>query len=488
MTGHGCQSGGRTNNMTEEKKYFCPSCGAEVRATDKFCRHCGARIDDEPQPEVTEKPAVEEPAVEEPKAEEPAAEPVYEQAAATPEPRPQYTDSSLYQASAPAGGPKKSVIYIAIAAVAVLGLVLFLVLNNSGKNKVFNEAVKYMKDGDYQQAIETLNTIPEHAKSEAYINYCQGLQSLANGYLADAEEYLNKAGNIEDSAKYQSYISGLRKLDEGSDADTFTAAETLFNSAGGVLDSKDLVTYCQAMKAFAGNNDAEASTKLQKVIDSNIGSAYKQKASTVMAYYDAVQKFEAGDDSALEELKSILASNDPIIAGKSSPYKTYAEAMNLFEEKKFFSAYNLFSSIPEVRDAKEKAESCFQSRPKSKIIYNRKKSTQTKLKIVDSKDGLDMFVKIYNKNDVLMETLYIRDGATVTAKLPAGKYRLAIAYGDKGDWFGTKESFGSFGTYERLLLNGSSEYYTFKKNYIYTLKFKVSNGNVGSKGSSYTDL
>ena len=65
---------------------------------------------------------------------------------------------------------------------------------------------------------------------------------------------------------------------------------------------------------------------------------------------------------------------------------------------------------------------------------------------------------------------------------------MAIATGDSDYWFGPKEAFGSMGTYQRLLLNGSNEYYDFPGGNSFTLKFNVSNGNVDHKASNYGDF
>ena len=99
-----------------------------------------------------------------------------------------------------------------------------------------------------------------------------------------------------------------------------------------------------------------------------------------------------------------------------------------------------------------------------------------------------MFVKIYDSNDVLVESLYIRDGASATAYFQGGKFRMAIAYAESEYWYGPNEAFGSMGTYQRLLLNGNDEYYNFPGGNSYTLKFNVSNGNVDLKSSNYGDF
>ena len=65
---------------------------------------------------------------------------------------------------------------------------------------------------------------------------------------------------------------------------------------------------------------------------------------------------------------------------------------------------------------------------------------------------------------------------------------MAIATGESYYWFGPKEAFGSMGTYQRLLLNGSNEYYDFPGGNSFTLKFNVSNGNVDHKASNYGDF
>jgi hypothetical protein len=70
-----------------------------------------------------------------------------------------------------------------------------------------------------------------------------------------------------------------------------------------------------------------------------------------------------------------------------------------------------------------------------------------------------MFIKFY-KGDTLVCSLFIASGKEVTAKLPAGTYKIKAAIGKT--WFGQKEAFGDANAHYEVIY----ENYKMTRNWI----------------------
>ena len=169
-------------------------------------------------------------------------------------------------------------------------------------------------------------------------------------------------------------------------------------------------------------------------------------------------------------------------------YTEYVKGLDYLEKELFFSAYTCFKNSYGLKDAEELAETCFQPRPVSGILYRNASSGSVEVTVYDTDDGKDMYLKIYDESNELIETLYIRDGESATAYFQGGAFRMAVAYGENGWWFGPEESFGTTGIYQRLLLSGGDEYFEFPSGSSYSLRFDVDDGNVNRRSSDYGDF
>ena len=167
-----------------------------------------------------------------------------------------------------------------------------------------------------------------------------------------------------------------------------------------------------------------------------------------------------------------------------------AEGIQYYNDGMYYTARTYFENIYEFDNCMEWAAKCIRTAPKSKVIYRNSKYKSSAMKIkfkAPKNDASYYFLKIYNKSDVLVGSVFLRAGGSATISLKAGTYKVKEASGEV--WFGKKEAFGSDGDYSVMLFNGSNEYYKFRKNYIYTIKLKVSSGgNVGNYWTDYGDF
>ncbi|MBQ6654463.1 MAG: DUF2116 family Zn-ribbon domain-containing protein [Erysipelotrichaceae bacterium] len=432
------EGSGIENPAAEEEMKFCPKCGKSIPARARFCPYCRKAL--------TENRAL----------------------------------ANLKKYRVPAA--------IALAVIAIIAA-LVIYLPNASKRKAYNTALNHLKAGEYQQAVTAFSELGDYQKAPAYVKYCQGVMKFNEGRFEDAGELFRSAGSIENSYNYLSYLSGIEKLAARSvKSSEYTEAADAFDKAKDIADAAGMAAYSRAVGSFVSDNTAEAVSSLTAVVSENsIASDYISQAREILSYIDAVSRLESGEENALEDLAGVLSNCGELVSRKSGDYGSYIEAMNYYKEKKFYTAMCIFNSISDFRDSQKMAESCLQSRPSSGIVYRSGSSKSVGLTIYDNSDGDDMFVKIYNSSDTLVETLYIRDGSKATAYLPAGSFRIALAVGKGSEWYGPVETFGPEGTYQRLLLTGSGEYYSFKSGK-YTLKFNVSNGNVNHTYTDYGDV
>ena len=91
---------------------------------------------------------------------------------------------------------------------------------------------------------------------------------------------------------------------------------------------------------------------------------------------------------------------------------------------------------------------------------------------------INALLRVYNSSNEVVAQVFIAAGKSSSIKLNAGTYTIKVAYGT--EWYGETDLFGAKGAYLQLK-NGTSESFTLKKNYKYTLKLQSgTSGNVGS--------
>ena len=424
--------------VTTENTIGCPHCGKPIPVIAKHCPYCGKAVDEKEAAQGKKK--------------------------------------------------KNTLIIAAVAIVALLAVALFAVPAIQKSNK-YKNSLQLLSEGNHSEAADGFRELEGYKDSDDYVVYCSALEALGNGDFDKAISRFESVSELADAGRYVNYISAVQTITEDDSAESYTEAKKLFAETEGLLDSDGMIKYCDGILAYLGEKDSEAISTLNTVLnDQTINGMYLDTAYDIVRFLNAKGLFDKEDYSGLEEFKSIASEGNGLVSSKASKYANYIEGKQYYEQELYYSASGCFSRCGDFKDASELYESCYRDRPSSGIIYRDTTSSSVSVTIYDTADGEDMFVKIYDSSDNLVESLYIRDGSSATAYFQGGRFRMAIATGESDYWFGTKEAFGSMGTYQRLLLNGSNEYYDFPGGNSFTLKFNVSNGNVDHKASNYGDF
>ena len=376
------------------------------------------------------------------------------------------------------------------AAAALLVIALAFIIPAWQKSQKYKQAIEKLNAGEYQEAIELFAELPEYKDSDQYALYTGGLKAFYEGDLEEAKEKFDNSMEIEDAALYASYINGVNSMEEGFSTESYENAYSAFIGAGGLLDSSELAVYTRGVADFLSGDTAAADTAFRKVVDDNaIPAEYVGNAENAVWYMDTIEKFDSGDYSVKDDFEEIYYNDDGMIGYEPMAYVNYIEGKEFYDDGHYYKARAKFMDCPGIKDADELYDSCVQERPSTGIMYDKNKSSAVSIIIEDREDGNDLYVKIYNSSDKLVETLYIRDGKKGTAKIAAGKHRMALGSGDGNEWYGTKDMFGDDGSYRRLLIDNNGDFYNFQNNYEYTLRLDVStDGNVASQYTDYEGL
>ena len=166
-----------------------------------------------------------------------------------------------------------------------------------------------------------------------------------------------------------------------------------------------------------------------------------------------------------------------VAKGKLDEYnKKYEEAQALYDNGEYYKAMVAWNAISTWKDSAAKASSCKQPMPENGSM--KKGSGNISMK-VNAPSSINALMRVYNSSGEVVAQIFIAAGKNATIKLGAGTYTIKVAYGS--EWYGEKDLFGAKGAYLQLK-NGSSESFTLKKNYSYTLTLQSgTSGNVGSK-------
>lgn len=376
------------------------------------------------------------------------------------------------------------------AAAALIVIALAFIIPAWQKTQKYKLAIEKLNNGEYQEAIDLFAELPEYKDADQYALYTGGLKAFYEGDLEEAKEKFDNSMEIEDAALYASYINGVNSMEEGFSTESYENAYSAFIGAGGLLDSAELAVYTRGVADFLSGDTAAADTAFRKVVDDNaIPAEYVGNAENAVWYMDTIEKFDSGDYSVKDDFETIYYNDGGMIGYEPMAYVNYIEGREFYDDGHFYKARVKFMDCSWIKDADELYDSCVQERPSTGIMYDKNKSSAVSIIIEDREDGNDLYVKIYNSSDKLVETLYIRDGKKGTAKIAAGKHRMALGSGDGNEWYGTKDMFGDDGSYRRLLIDNNGDFYNFQNNYEYTLRLDVStDGNVASQYTDYEDL
>lgn len=431
-----------SNNDEKEDSMLCTKCSKEIPKVSKYCPYCGTQI---------------------------------------------ASSESTIETKLPKTGIfKNKKIIFAGAAALVLIIAIAIITPNIQKSSKYNNAIKEMENGNYSEAISVFDEMnkEDYKDSQQYLIYSYGLQELENGDYDLALYDFNEIPDFKDSASYISLIEAITQINDGN----YEEALSILNNIADFKDANLYKKFCEGFIAFNDKDYSLAKENLKELANSNLPQNIIDQSNQMISLINGIEKFNNDDATYKSDFESIAESEFDVIKNEVGKYLKFIEGKDYFDKGLFYSAYKCFNDCKDIKNAKELKDMCFQERPASGVIYRNTTSSSVSVTIYDTKDEDDMFVKIYDASDNLIETMYIRDGGNATAYFQSGTFRMAIAYGDPEWWFGAEEAYGTYGSYKRLLLTGDEEYYTFQANNVYSLKFNVSNGNVNDRTSNYGDF
>ena len=171
----------------------------------------------------------------------------------------------------------------------------------------------------------------------------------------------------------------------------------------------------------------------------------------------------------------------------------YRMGLQFMEQGLYYSAFEAFCASWDDR-ATELAQQCEQPWPKTGELWREPsmRGGNMELTFRISQDPDEGFlVKLY-KNGQPVSYAFIYGSGSVTLTLPGGKY--VIKDGSGSVWYGLKESFGGYGSYETMIFDEfGTEEVTLQSGHAYTISVNVSSSggeSVGSEGmdwGSFTD-
>ncbi len=171
---------------------------------------------------------------------------------------------------------------------------------------------------------------------------------------------------------------------------------------------------------------------------------------------------------------------------ESSIDSSYQQALEYLKEEKYYSAYEAFNESY-ADDAYEQAQKCIKPWPKNGEVWRTSQGKGDPFELtvkVNQSDDRAMLLRFYRKGFPI-SYVFIGGTGSVKVTLPKGVYTIKDGVGS--DWFGIKESFGRYGSYETMTFDNGSEEIKLQGGYGYTLTINASesNPNADSVGSEY---
>ena len=267
---------------------------------------------------------------------------------------------------------KKGMIFICCA-VAVIIAVVLIVVNIVIPGNKYKKATSMLESGDYVGAVEAFTALGDYkdsadqaASAQQEVDYQAATSLFENGDYAGAVEAFKALGDYKDSADqaasaqqevdYQAATALMEKEDYAGAVEAFTALSDYkdsaeqakaaqqgvdYQAAQDLLDKEDYAGAVEAFTALGNYKDSkDQAAEAQKKLDFEIAQQNLEKynSATAMAeigsYSDAYKIFEDLGDY-----------NDSPKKSEEMRTARFEEGKDLFDDKKYEKAYDVFSEV-----------------------------------------------------------------------------------------------------------------------------------------------
>ena len=170
--------------------------------------------------------------------------------------------------------------------------------------------------------------------------------------------------------------------------------------------------------------------------------------------------------------------------------EAYQAGLKYYAEGKYFSAYESFMNSDAGEDAEAQMQKCIQKWPKNGEVWRSKDAKAKNVELtfrIDQAEDRAYFVRLY-KDGQPVSYLFIGGPGKVTVKLPNGRYTIKDGSGKQ--WFGIKEAFGRYGSYETMSFDDAgTTVVNLQYNHSYTITINVADADPDADpiGSEYED-
>lgn len=334
---------------------------------------------------------------------------------------------------------------IAAAVVIACAILIPIMIENARANR-YEMAVSLMEVGEAQEAKTEFVELGEYLDSQDKADDCQNILDYdaakvhmdkeeypqAKEIYVQLKDYEQSAELAEECQRHIDYAAATKLMEEEQHESARDAFDLLVN----FKDSEELSAECQRKL------DYDAAVLLMDKED----------------YEEAIVAFKA--------LEGYLDTKK--LATDCQRVVYYKEAVEAFELGKFYSAYEKFGFAGMYSDARERAKKCIQTMPESKEIYRNPDYSRKRISFTfkSPSKARNICIKIYTEDDVHVSTVFVAPKKKVKVKLPSGRFKFKIGFGDK--WFGD-QAFGDIGKYELMLFEDAADSYKLSTRYYYTL-------------------
>ena len=281
-----------------------------------------------------------------------------------------------------------------------------------------------------EDAISIFESLKEYEDSKEATAYYNGILQMKEDNLEEAAKYFDEAKDYDDAeilaVDCRDYLKA-RELQDKGDKASLEEADILYTNLGDFKDSAARALECRSVALF---KKAKAYDKKEK-------------------YDEAYKILNEYPDNPYPGWSDLLAK-----CGKEIEYK---KAKKLYKKEHYYQAYKIFDSLGKFKDSKKKKEECIQETPASSVLFQDPEYTANAVELIFKNNGKqDNLIKMYNSEDKLVATVYVRQDGSTSIRIPSDTYHINKAYGVT--WFGEKDMYGENGEYTRCKVNGDYDF------------------------------